>query len=217
MVKALKSKTIKIEDDEITSESIEECIKQYTDDIKSEYNFITDSGKQLDLHFIKKCENNLDRKKSIDELDKFINNSTISKAIENSIFEYTAVYAKINDIVPELVYAIYNDKLSSLCDTLNPTRLNNNILIENLKNNKINPKNIAFLNPMQLFPEKWEFYNRKKNLRKYKEDNMSATDNYTCYKCKEKKCKVTQMQTRSADEPITNFIVCLSCGNTWKC
>ena len=44
---------------------------------------------------------------------------------------------------------------------------------------------------------------------------MSYTDLYKCYKCKERKCKVIQLQTRSADEPMTNFITCLVCFNTF--
>jgi hypothetical protein len=26
-----------------------------------------------------------------------------------------------------------------------------------------------------------------------------------------------QMQTRSADEPMTTFVSCVACGNKWKC
>ena len=45
----------------------------------------------------------------------------------------------------------------------------------------------------------------------------AATDTFTCRKCKKKKCSYYQMQTRSADEPMTTFVSCLSCGNRWKC
>lgn len=43
-----------------------------------------------------------------------------------------------------------------------------------------------------------------------------VTDLFTCYKCKQKNCRYRQLQTRSADEPMTTFVFC-QCGNTWKC
>jgi transcription elongation factor S-II len=36
---------------------------------------------------------------------------------------------------------------------------------------------------------------------------------FKCGKCKKNKCAVFQMQTRGADEPMTNFVTCLSCGH----
>ena len=40
---------------------------------------------------------------------------------------------------------------------------------------------------------------------------------FTCGKCKSKKTNFYQMQTRGADEPMTNFVNCLDCGKRWKC
>jgi len=38
-----------------------------------------------------------------------------------------------------------------------------------------------------------------------------------CSRCKRKtKCDYYQMQTRSADEPMTTFITCLECDKKWK-
>jgi transcription elongation factor S-II len=39
---------------------------------------------------------------------------------------------------------------------------------------------------------------------------------FTCRKCKSTKTTHYQMQTRSADEPMTVFISCLKCGNRWR-
>ncbi|EFC46968.1 predicted protein, partial [Naegleria gruberi] len=39
---------------------------------------------------------------------------------------------------------------------------------------------------------------------------------FRCGKCKKTQCTFYEMQTRSADEPMTAFITCLSCGNRWK-
>merc|ERR1712166_36111 len=43
-----------------------------------------------------------------------------------------------------------------------------------------------------------------------------TTDQWQCDKCGEKKCTYYQLQTRSADEPMTTFITCQNCGNNWK-
>jgi transcription elongation factor S-II len=40
---------------------------------------------------------------------------------------------------------------------------------------------------------------------------------FTCGRCKSTKTTSTQKQTRSADEPMTVFVLCLSCGKRWKC
>lgn len=44
----------------------------------------------------------------------------------------------------------------------------------------------------------------------------SISDALTCGKCGQKKVSYSQAQTRSADEPMTTFCECLSCGNRWK-
>ncbi|XP_055328990.1 DNA-directed RNA polymerase III subunit RPC10-like [Paramacrobiotus metropolitanus] len=38
----------------------------------------------------------------------------------------------------------------------------------------------------------------------------------TCPKCNHKRAYYHQMQTRSADEPMTIFYKCVSCGNQWR-
>lgn len=44
----------------------------------------------------------------------------------------------------------------------------------------------------------------------------ASTDMFRCGKCKERKCTYFQMQTRSADEPLTTFVSCVHCGNRWR-
>uniref|UniRef100_S4RFD2 Transcription elongation factor n=1 Tax=Petromyzon marinus TaxID=7757 RepID=S4RFD2_PETMA len=44
----------------------------------------------------------------------------------------------------------------------------------------------------------------------------TETDLFSCGKCRKKRCTYTQVQTRSADEPMTTFVFCNECGNRWK-
>jgi len=39
---------------------------------------------------------------------------------------------------------------------------------------------------------------------------------FKCGKCGKRRTTYTQLQTRSADEPMTTFVLCLECGNRWK-
>lgn len=45
---------------------------------------------------------------------------------------------------------------------------------------------------------------------------VATTTQFKCGKCKQRKTTYFQMQTRSADEPLTTFVTCTVCGNRWK-
>lgn len=40
---------------------------------------------------------------------------------------------------------------------------------------------------------------------------------FTCGKCRSQKTTYYQLQTRSADEPMTTFVTCTNCSKRWKC
>ena len=85
---------------------------------------------------------------------------------------------------------------------------------------KIDPRKIAFMKHTDLLPEKWEVRLQEKRVRlenKFFPKIEASTDNFTCGKCKSKACTYYQLQTRSADEPMTTFVTCTCCGNRWKC
>lgn len=51
----------------------------------------------------------------------------------------------------------------------------------------------------------------------YKDKPIEVSEGiYQCKRCGDRKTVSTEKQTRSADEPMTVFITCLSCGNKWK-
>jgi DNA-directed RNA polymerase subunit M/transcription elongation factor TFIIS len=53
----------------------------------------------------------------------------------------------------------------------------------------------------------------------YEVNAEASSDDFTCRKpkCRSKRCSYYQMQTRSADEPITTFVTCLDCGGRYRC
>ena len=71
----------------------------------------------------------------------------------------------------------------------------------------------------ELNPSKWKDMKDQQMRREQRilEGNLSmATDRFRCSACKKKMCSYYELQTRSADEPMTIFIKCLSCGKQWK-
>ena len=89
-----------------------------------------------------------------------------------------------------------------------------------IKSKLVKAQVVASMTHQELCPDKWEqLINEKIQRDKYKYETTieAATDTFTCRKCKSKKCTYYQMQTRSADEPMTTFVTCIDCGNRWKC
>ncbi|CBI18026.3 unnamed protein product, partial [Vitis vinifera] len=44
----------------------------------------------------------------------------------------------------------------------------------------------------------------------------ATTDQFKCGRCGQRKTTYYQLQTRSADEPMTTFVTCVNCNNHWK-
>ena len=92
------------------------------------------------------------------------------------------------------------------------------------KTNHLNPNDRIFITTekpaSEMSVEELEQLIEDKKVRdkqKYEPNIEASTDNFTCNKCKSKKCTYYQLQTRSADEPMTTFVTCLECGKRWKC
>ncbi|KAF7290508.1 hypothetical protein MIND_01290600 [Mycena indigotica] len=48
------------------------------------------------------------------------------------------------------------------------------------------------------------------------EEPEAETTAFQCSKCKQRRCRYRQAQTRSADEPMTTFVTCVNCNHRWK-
>lgn len=152
---------------------------------------------------------------------KHIKDKTISTNLEKGIYNYSIRIAKKKKIVRKwennYFVQIYIDRMRSIYKNI----LNQDTkLLDKLKNKTLKPQVVAFMSHQEMNPLIWKNLieakiKRDKNLTS---DNLSAaTDEFHCFKCKKRKCTYYQLQTRSADEPMTTFVSCLNCGNRWRC
>ena len=180
-------------------------------------NFITENSRDIALDSITFASLHIDRATYAVRLANLLNDISIAIAIEMSIYEYALIHATLHSIERILIPAIYDDKFVDIFMNLDETsRLNNQTLKSGLLQGGINPKFIAFLSPDQMHPESWRVILEKVKFREKTESNMATTDAFKCYKCGEKKCKLNEIQLRSADESSTKIITCLICYNTWQ-
>ena len=88
-----------------------------------------------------------------------------------------------------------------------------------LKQREITAREFAEMNAVDLCPSRWKDAVERiiESEKKLYSKNESAAIFMWCSACKKKtKCDYYQMQTRSADEPMTTFVTCLECDRKWK-
>jgi len=95
----------------------------------------------------------------------------------------------------------------------------NTELFDGYQKGEITFETLAAMNTYELFPSRWREMFEQQQIREKKElegNRDRATDQFTCTRCWKKVCTYYEMQTRSADEPMTIFITCLNCGKKWR-
>jgi transcription elongation factor S-II len=162
---------------------------------------------------------NVFRENIRDKLNKKINNRNIVENLEKGIYNYSLETATKKKIVKkwENIYftQIYLDRLKTIY-----INLQHEPLMNILKNKEIKAHTLAYMTHQEMIPDRWKLLielQEIKEANKYTPKIEASTDNFTCWKCKSKECSYYQLQTRSADEPMTTFVTCINCGNRWKC
>ena len=91
--------------------------------------------------------------------------------------------------------------------------------LDRLKSGDIPVRTFAEMSSVDLCPVRWKAAIEKiiASEKRLYSKNDSASIFMWCSACKKKtKCDYYQMQTRSADEPMTTFVNCLECDKKWK-
>ena len=174
--------------------------------------------------FIPETELHIKRQINIKILEKLKLPKKTIQLIEKGIYNYSIEKCKIKDIIPiwdnPCFLEIYLSKSKNLYSNLNTkTYVNNVKLIEKIKNGTILPYDLAFIDTHKLFPERWaDIIDEKTKVDKMLNESLQecATDLFECPRCNKNKTIYLQVQIRSSDEPMTNFITCMNCGNKWQ-
>uniref|UniRef100_A0A673XUF3 Transcription elongation factor n=1 Tax=Salmo trutta TaxID=8032 RepID=A0A673XUF3_SALTR len=106
-------------------------------------------------------------------------------------------------------------RISNLKDPKNPD-LRRNVLAGNISADRI--ANMAAEEMASAELKEMRKTLTKDAIREHQLSKVGGTetDMFQCGKCRGKNCTYTQVQTRSADEPMTTFVLCNGCGNRWK-
>ncbi|KAM3933429.1 transcription elongation factor A protein 3-like [Leptodactylus fuscus] len=106
-------------------------------------------------------------------------------------------------------------RISNLKDPKNPN-LRRNVLC-----GVVSPQKIATMTAEDMASDELKELRNTLTQEAIREHQMAKTggtqtDLLQCDKCKKKNCTYNQVQTRSADEPMTTFVLCNECGHRWK-
>tara|TARA_B100001094_G_C17866399_1_gene639944 strand:+ start:239 stop:769 length:531 start_codon:yes stop_codon:yes gene_type:complete len=100
------------------------------------------------------------------------------------------------------------------------SNLKHSDLIERINNKMIKSHELGGMSHQEMDIERWaEMIEQKRKRDKSKtQTNVNIEEGaFQCRRCGSKKTTYYQMQTRSADEPMTTFVQCTECPARWKC
>lgn len=149
--------------------------------------------------------------KQVLNLEKGIYNASIDECKKRSVLRNWE-----NPIFKHIYMATVRRTMGNLSPK---TYLKGLRLLNRLKEGEFEVQQVPFMNFAELCPEQWAVHmdsRLKRETRMLEGNKEMATDAYKCSKCGKRQCVQYELQTRSADEPMTLFVLCLNCGKQWR-
>lgn len=166
-----------------------------------------------------------EREKFIEILRGMLEGTPIPpEELEHGVFKATVQEAQRRHVTCHwknvLFQHIYQTKTRQVVGNLLPeSYVANKSLLHDLKTGKYTLEEICKFDAYKLSNDMWKdfFHRRQQQEKRQLEGNKAmATDQFLCTRCHKRECTYYEMQTRSADEPMTIFITCMNCGKHWR-
>jgi transcription elongation factor S-II len=199
-------------------------LKKTVDNLVSKWKEIMHKSKNLEQSFLLNGENvsrrNNTRKNLLKYLEVSLKNKDDETEKKNLIDKIVEIEEKLNETLKG--ETPYLNRVLEIMHNIKDEK--NEEFRENIINGTIKPEDLCTMNSVDMLSK-----NRQKEIEKeiekkvdevrsdWQEKHGQITEGvYKCRQCGGRKTIQHEQQTRSADEPMTLFITCLNCKNTWK-
>lgn len=155
----------------------------------------------------------------VDKLSTIIGSkNNTAKNLEKGIYNYTIDEASRKNLVKKWENIHFVEIYLMRFRTIFTNLRTSPYLLEQIKSKKWKPHEIAFLSHYEMSPERWEklIADKRERDKNIYDVQQKINSDFKCKRCKSNNCSYYQLQTRSADEPMTTFVTCHSCSNRWK-
>ncbi len=199
-------------------------MKKTVENLVNKWKVILHKAKNIDESFLLKGENVSRRNNTRKNLLKYLEMSLKDKDDEAEIKNLKIKIVEIEDKLNETLKGEtpYLNRVLEIIHNLKDEK--NEEFRENIINGKIKPEELCTMNSVDMLSK-----NKQKEIEKEKEKKVDEVRTdwqekhgqvtegvYKCRVCGGRKTIQHEQQTRSADEPMTLFITCLNCKNTWR-
>lgn len=182
-----------------------------TNELYKSLGFQTERSRCIPLNKLALFQKKIDRKASISKLQEVTKNIVYATEIEAGIYEFCLIYMIENKLHDSSFKSVYEYIVFNIVKNI----IKNHEIIDKIKIGALKPHMIAFMKPHQLNPENWSALLTRIQKQEEAENNLPTTDAFKCRRCEQRRCTVRYLQTRSSDEPMTIFVTCCNCHNTF--
>lgn len=158
-----------------------------------------------------------EREKTIIKLTDHFLDKNVCIEIEKGLYDFSKQYCSNINSTINIADSVYIDSVRNLLFNLVNNCKTMTKLLKKIETKKFPAYNLAFLSPEELDNDQWKKIIKKKQVTDDIMNNLPTVEWVECEKCGKNEYYFWQLQTRSADEPMTTFYKCKSpCNQVYR-